>query len=935
MFQRFFISGVVALLFHAYGSAQPIVWQKTLPFYNVLQNSCRLTPDQDAFLLNTDQFILTLNTLGDITGYYENESTTQYWMNVLKRNNPNTGKPYFLIAERASGTTNYILKVLIPGQGMVAALPMNDSVGVFSAGQPYFIPLNATTTIVLGQLAAYKVVYNETSGLSILETYPLQVPVSSATQLPDGNLIIAAFDGTVRALDANFNVLWTQQTGLACKSLQITTDGILTCGKKLTGGGAAVTKLNLDGTIAWTTNTDDLELRDVCSTTNGIYATGTSINNAMVLFKLENSGVLTAVRTEYGKGLGAKLTPTADGGLIIVGRAQYGNVNQTVAIKTDENGITNPVISIGAIRERLLQTDSITKRFIPSPSLFLNNQAQSFSIAPDKGVLAMFNLEPWITATGPDNETRIAVSEYAQTHLGDYRTGIVQGAATDFDRTWLIRRDQIAQLQRDFADNNKIDGPVPFDLLSWPAKGNPNFTQNLDYTDVTTDPQRFPAPFVDYNQDGIYNVLDGDVPQIKGDQMIWWALTDSTAHLQSHTKPILIDVQFSVYVYECGANLALSNSFFVDFDMINRSSVTYTDVHTGFFTDFDLGCASDDYVGTLPEQQACYVYNSDMVDGADCLNSVSYGTNIPVVSFSFLNKNLSKNLNFSSGMTLPGIGYPDNAVEYNRVLHGIWPNGTPLTRGGSGYNPIQSDIADYVYPDDPSDLLGWSMCSTGPVLRDWSMIPSHGPFILAPGDTFQISTHIGQFNNIPHPCPNIQMQVKPQLAQIQTWHQNGTLAAQPSLPPIVTIVPGQTITLHADIPGGLSYNWSNGVQTAENIVNSIGNYRVTISNAAGCTQEKEVLVVQGTATNTAQLTPAVQVSPNPASDHLQISVGAGLVPARAILRNIHGQVVQTMVPAASVFNWTINHLPGGLYLLELDGLDGEWKSVQKVMVLGR
>jgi hypothetical protein len=935
MFQRYLNLGVFILLFHTYVSAQPSVWQKTLPFYNVLQNSCRLTPDRDAFLLNTDQYILTLNTLGDITGYYENKTSTQYWMNVLKRNNPNTGKPYFLIAERASGTTNYTLKVLIPGQGMVTALPMNDSLSIFSAGQPYFVPLNATTTLVFGQLSAYKVVYNETTGLSILETYPLQVPVSSAAQLPDGTLIVAALDGTVRALDANFNVLWLQQTGLACRSLQITSDGILTCGKKLTGGGAAVTKLNVDGSLQWTTSTDDLELRDVCSTTIGIYATGTSKNNAMVLIKLDNAGALTAVRTEYGKGLGAKLAPTADGGLIIVGRAQYGNVNQTVAIKTDENSLTAPNVTVGTIRERLLQTDSITKRFIPSPSLFLNNYAQSFAIAPDKGVQAMFNLEPWITATGPDNEPRLAVSEYAQTNLGDYRTGIVYGAATDFNRAWLIRRDQIAQLQRDFADNNKIDGLVPFDLLSWPAKGNPNFTQNLDYTDVTTDPQRFPAPFLDYNQDGRYNVLDGDVPQIKGDQMIWWAITDSTAHLQSHTKPILADMQFSVYIYECGANPALSNSIFVDFSMVNRSSLTYTDVHTGFFTDFDLGCASDDYVGTLPEQQACYVYNSDMVDGADCSNSVSYGTNIPVVSFSFLNKSLSKNLNFSSGITVAGIGYPDNAVEYNRVLHGIWPDGTPLTRGGSGYNPIQSDIANYVYPDNPSDLLGWSMCSTGPILRDWLVIPSHGPFTLAPGDTFQISTHIGQFDNIPHPCPNIQMQVKPLLAQIQAWHQDGTLAAQPNLPPLVTIAPGQTITLHADIPGGLSYNWSNGIQTAENTVNVIGNYRVTISNAAGCTQEKEVLVVQETATHTPQFIPGVQVSPNPASDQLQIRVSDGVVPALGILRNMHGQVVQTIVPASSIFTWTINHLPGGLYFLELDGPDGGWRSVQKVVLLGR
>ena len=35
------------------------------------------------------------------------------------------------------------------------------------------------------------------------------------------------------------------------------------------------------------------------------------------------------------------------------------------------------------------------------------------------------------------------------------------------------------------------------------------------------------APFVDVDNDGNYNPLNGDYPKIKGNQSIWWVMNDN------------------------------------------------------------------------------------------------------------------------------------------------------------------------------------------------------------------------------------------------------------------------------------------------------------------------------------------------------------------------------------------------------------------------
>ncbi|MBK7691106.1 MAG: hypothetical protein IPJ31_08310 [Bacteroidetes bacterium] len=56
------------------------------------------------------------------------------------------------------------------------------------------------------------------------------------------------------------------------------------------------------------------------------------------------------------------------------------------------------------------------------------------------------------------------------------------------------------------------------------------------------------APFVDVNNDNIYNALDGDYPDIEGEQALWWVFNDNgKTHNETNGLPLKIEVKALAY----------------------------------------------------------------------------------------------------------------------------------------------------------------------------------------------------------------------------------------------------------------------------------------------------------------------------------------------------------------------------------------------------
>ena len=157
-------------------------------------------------------------------------------------------------------------------------------------------------------------------------------------------------------------------------------------------------------------------------------------------------------------------------------------------------------------------------------------------------------------------------------------------------KVWKISRWEIEDLKKHHADGSLANGTYtpPADFLSWPAHGKDNYSKNL-------------APFVDVDNNGIYEPLKGDYPKIKGEQALYWIYNDvGNTHTESGALPIGVEVHAMAYAYNCDSvqanspNEAINYTTFYDYRIINRSANTYNNMQLGVWTDVDLGNGTDD-----------------------------------------------------------------------------------------------------------------------------------------------------------------------------------------------------------------------------------------------------------------------------------------------------------------------------------------------------
>jgi hypothetical protein len=157
----------------------------------------------------------------------------------------------------------------------------------------------------------------------------------------------------------------------------------------------------------------------------------------------------------------------------------------------------------------------------------------------------------------------------------------------------------------------------------------------------------------------------------------------------------------------------------------------------GQWADPDLGCYTDDYLGYDAETGLGIVYNGQAFDGgSDC--ALSYGNQPPYLGIDYFEGPLDENGNELGLSTylyyyndFSTIGNPENAGDFYGYLSGTWKDGTPFTEGGNAYGGTTP--TKYVFPDDPSDPTGWSMCADQVAFADLRSIQASGPFRLDPG----------------------------------------------------------------------------------------------------------------------------------------------------------------------------------------------------------
>ena len=392
--------------------------------------------------------------------------------------------------------------------------------------------------------------------------------------------------------------------------------------------------------------------------------------------------------------------------------------------RCDANNVNATIIGDGTCYTRFID-------------IYFPDDCPIWEVPAGSGKSTIFQHALWFGGLDTDDSLHLAAFRFGQTGI-DYWTGPLRttdASASLMDmlkyyRVWNLTRAEI----NDFIAHHSDPGyETPDDILTWPAHGDGDLAANL-------------APFIDVDDDGHYNPENGDYPDIKGDQCLFFIFNDSYAeHTESRGGKLGLEVHAMVYAYDNIKDEALYNTVFVNYQFFNRSANDYHDVYLGLWTDWDIGYMADDYVGCDVQRGACFAYNATPIDGHG--EPEAYGDNPPVqvltilagpymdadgrdnpayagdcealFSGSYPNDKYAYNgFNFGNGIAdderlgMTGFLYHNNnssvngdplvAEDYYHFLRGHWRNNTPMLYGGDGYanGNVVGPECKFMFPGD-------------------------------------------------------------------------------------------------------------------------------------------------------------------------------------------------------------------------------------------
>ncbi len=366
------------------------------------------------------------------------------------------------------------------------------------------------------------------------------------------------------------------------------------------------------------------------------------------------------------------------------------------------------------------------------------------------GKLAVFQSGIWLAsglskAPGGEweNEIRTAAAEYTC----EFVPGTLDG---EDGHIYEIHRLEIdAFLNNDFATFSSMSAEIPL------TEGTDRNTSTVAFPtdDFENWPAHLGAPWVDANGDGIYNISDGDYPDILGDQFQWYVMNDGDAATHTPlwgTAPMNVEIQTSVFGFNQSG--ALGNIMFVRWVMTNKGVDDLDSVFVSMWHDDDVGDATDDLVGCDTTLSLGYTYNDTDGDG-------TYGIEAPAAGADFFQgPTVASEGDTASILTwsiddgyyikdMPGykilpltsfakyingsdlFADPETAQEAYNYMNGL----VGLT-GEPYIDPITNEASVFVHSGDPVSNSGWLDDDPG----DRRYLMTSGPFSFSPGEVQEV-----------------------------------------------------------------------------------------------------------------------------------------------------------------------------------------------------
>lgn len=399
--------------------------------------------------------------------------------------------------------------------------------------------------------------------------------------------------------------------------------------------------------------------------------------------------------------------------------------------------------------------------------------AALFEAPKGSGINPFYTASIWMTARDNGGNLRCAAQRYAATGHDFYEGPIVNNytAAYDsfFSRVFKVTQAQIVRHQG-------LSTPVGIAqidraILLWPAKGNP-FISSATGVNITNTL----APFVDVDNDAVYNPRNGDYPKICGDEAVFFVFNDDRGlHHETNGQKLGVEVRGLAQVYNYG-NSPISNTVFVSYELENKSANDYTDFYLSMFEDPDLGCYFNDRVGCDTALNLIFTYNGTAID-PDCNGSKGYG-NLSVAAGTKLLRGGFSSFGYFTNGAIASMVDPTTAAGIRNYQTAFWNDGTPFTERGDGFSGVKP--TKFLFPGNPGDPLGWTDQTSGLQEGDRRMVATSLPGSFGAGEVkvFDYAFFVTQNSSATN--LSIVDTLKREAASIQDFYNNNFIACLPN-----------------------------------------------------------------------------------------------------------------------------------------------------------
>lgn len=544
-----------------------------------------------------------------------------------------------------------------------------------------------------------------------------------------------------------------------------------------------------------------------------------------------------------------------------------------------------------------LDVNNVEATVFANGNYFWDLQGSSLYFVPaGTNKSTIFMLSPWLAGYDANDSLHVTANSSGG---DDYLAGPIVDVsnfndiitAAEYNKIWKISREQVDEFKQQWQQGNVTNGTyaIPEVIATWPGN-HPGMTERL-------------APYFDNNQDGTYNPLDGDYPEMKGDAMLWWVYNDNTLHECSEGEAFGAEYRASFYAFNYNnppndSIAAINDVTFLNIEIVNRSNQDYYACMFGLYSDFDIGWAQDDYLGCHVDFNAFYGYNADIVDGTGMAGHYGGPTPPPPSqSITFLSGPMADELdgidNDRDGITDESdelcamshfmfnnnfLQYPGTPSEYYNLMQSIWFDNTHLVYGhGYPYDSTQIYIeTNYAFPGS-SDPQGWGQ--NGLVMAPWYETDS----ITSPGDVKGIGS-CGPF----------------------TFEQGEMLSIDVAL-------------VFAQADTGSPFNsLEENFDIIEDVISWFNKQDFPSSYTIGMIER--------------DLEPGFQLIPNPARDKILLMISHNdCLGGRIEIYNQEGKLVKDILQAQHQLQIDINQLPVGVYYFKL--INNQHFGVEKLVKL--